>query len=63
MWEGISCNRTKFNYLQPKVVNIEQFKDQFSSFSACLLLLKLKKMFKKENDCFLKEWKQYYLKK
>jgi len=35
MWEGISCNGTKFNYLQPKVVNIEQFKDQFPRFSVC----------------------------
>lgn len=32
MWEGISCNRIKFNYLQPKVVNIEQFKEQFPLF-------------------------------
>lgn len=35
MWEGISCNRIKFNYLRPKVVNIEQFKDQFPCFSVC----------------------------
>lgn len=35
MWEGISCNMIKFNYLQPKAVNIEQFKDQFPSFSVC----------------------------
>lgn len=32
-WEEISCNGIKFNYLQPKVVKIERFKDQVPSFS------------------------------
>lgn len=31
-WEGISCNRIRFNPLQPKAVNIEQFKEQFPFF-------------------------------
>ena len=47
MWEGLSCNRIKFNYLQPKVVNIEQFKDQFPSLSICSCSQNFKKCKKK----------------
>lgn len=39
-WEGIACSGIKFNYLQPKVVNIEWFKDQFPFFFSLLLLPK-----------------------
>lgn len=36
-WEGISCNRIRFNNLQHEVVSIEQFKEQFLFFSLLLL--------------------------
>lgn len=64
MWEGISCNRIKFNYLQPKVVNIEQFKEQFPFFFQFFLASKIKKKSKEQpKKNFLKEWKHYCLKK
>lgn len=31
-WERFSCNRIRFNYLQLKVVNIDQVKEQFPFF-------------------------------